>query len=99
MPFNIADKIQLQLLAQPECLQGQLIPLAIFGADAKDAYSWMFATKNRSRINAAHYCILCQMNRFALDIGPRIQQYEMVVRRRDDSCNPAPIDPSDPAEF
>src|SRR5262245_21814083 len=56
--FDVADKIEVQLLAQFEGLARQLVPLRVRSADAEDAHAWALVAEDVARVNAAHHGVL-----------------------------------------
>ena len=52
--FDIADEINVEMLAELECLKGQFVAFAFFGAVAEDSDAGIFVSKNLARVDATH---------------------------------------------
>ena len=89
MAFDVADEIQVQLLAELEGFQGQFIAFGVLGADAEDADAGILVAENLPGVDAAHDGVMRQVQGFALDVGAGIEQHEFIVRRGDDRGNGA----------
>src|SRR5262249_40037203 len=81
-----------------ERFKGQIIAFGILGSNAEDAYARILTAENLMRIDAAHDRVLGEMNRFAFNISARIQQHEMMIRRRNNRGDAASVHPGNPPQ-
>jgi len=66
--LNVANEVQVQMLAQFESLQCQLVAFAFFSPDAQNADPRSGRAEQRTGVNATHDGVMRQMDRFAFDI-------------------------------
>ena len=99
MALHVADEIDVNVPAQAEGLERELVALAFLGADAEDAHAGILVTEHFAGVDAAHDGVVNQVNRFTFDVGAGIEQDEFLVRRRDDGGNAAAVHARNPAEL
>ena len=99
MAFDVADEVQVQLLAELEGSQRQFVAFGVFGADAQDADAGLLVAENLAGVDAAHDGKLREVQRLALDVGAGVQQHEFIFRRGDDRGDAAAVNAGNPAQL
>ena len=99
MAFDVADEIQVELLAELEGFQGQFVAFGVFGADAEHADAGVLVAENLARVDAAHDGVMGQVEGLALDVGAGIEQDEFVVRRGNHRRDAAAVHAGNPAQL
>ena len=97
--LDIADEIQIKLLAKLERRERKLVALGFFRADAQNADARSFASKNLARINTSHHRELREMKRLALDVRTGVQQDKFISLARDDRSDAAAVHAVNPPDF
>src|SRR6266853_404713 len=92
MAFDVANKIKIKLFAELERLKRQFVALRFLSSDAENADTRFVITENLAGVNAAHDGIMCQINWFAFDVGPGIEQHKFVVGSRNNGSDTPAID-------
>jgi hypothetical protein len=97
--LDIADKIEVELLAKLVGFQRQFVALAGLGSDAEYAHTRVLNVKDLPAIGAAHDGELSEVNWAAFDVGAGIQQDKCTLRSGDQRGDGTTIHARNSAEF